>query len=509
MAAPLNVLFITADQWRGDCLSARGHPMVKTPNLDALAAQGVLFERHYANAAPCGPSRASLHTGLYLQNHRSGTNGTPLDARHTNWALEAAKLGYDPVLFGYTDTSRDPRGGEGSDDSPWLRTYEGPLPGIRPIVHLDGDPTPWTDWLKAKGYETPPDARDAYGWRALGPEYEDGAPQPRALAFPAEVDDVAFLTGRLIDYLKGATKPFVAHLSLLRPHPPFVAPTPYNAMYDPAQVPGFRRAASADEEGRQHPWLAWRLSHRQHRATDIEPRLRRLKAVYFGLISRVDAEIGRLMAFLDESGLARNTLVIFTSDHGEELGDHWLMGKGGYFDGSYYIPLIVRDPRPGAARGVRIGRFTENVDIVPTLLEAIGAPVSGPVRRPQPRAFPVGRGAGRLARGGALGVRLPQPARRQRRTPAGPHPAPVRTERGAGRALQVRAFHQAAAAVLRPGGRSGRGAQPGGRSGPRAAGPGLCSEAAVLAHEPRRADADAPKPDRLRARLPAPRCAIS
>ena len=88
-----------------------------------------MFERHYANAAPCGPSRASLHTGLYLQNHRSGTNGTPLDARHTNWALEAGKLGYDPVLFGYTDTSRDPR--DEAEDSPWLRTYEGPLPGIR------------------------------------------------------------------------------------------------------------------------------------------------------------------------------------------------------------------------------------------------------------------------------------------------------------------------------------------------------------------------------------------
>jgi len=84
--------------------------VVRTPNLDALAAEGVLFRRHYANAAPCGPSRASLHTGMYLQNHRSGTNGTPLDARHTNWAKEAVARGYDPVLFGYTDTSQDPRG---------------------------------------------------------------------------------------------------------------------------------------------------------------------------------------------------------------------------------------------------------------------------------------------------------------------------------------------------------------------------------------------------------------
>jgi arylsulfatase A-like enzyme len=92
-------------------------------------------------------------------------------------------------------------------------------------------------------------------------------------------------------------------------------------------------------------------------------------------MSRVDAEIGRLVAFLKASGLWDRTLIIFTSDHGEELGDHWLLGKGGYFDGSYRIPLVIRDPRPGAARGARVTSFTENVDILPTLLEAIDAPV--------------------------------------------------------------------------------------------------------------------------------------
>lgn len=372
MPEPLNVLFITADQWRGECLSALGHT-VRTPHLDALAAEGVLFERHYANCAPCGPSRASLHTGLYLLNHRSGTNGTPLDARHPNWATESAKLGYDPVLFGYTDTSRDPR--DETEDSPWLRTYEGPLPGVRPICHMDGRPQEWVDWLAAKGFEVPDNPTDAYGWRGAGPEWEDGAAEPRPLKFPAEVDDVAFLTGRLIDYLRGARRPFIAHLSLLRPHPPFVAPEPYNAMYDPASVPGFVRASSRDVEARQHPWLAWRLEQRGFRAPDDERRLRRLKAVYFGLMTRVDAEIGRLVAVLKETGLWDRTLIVFTSDHGEQLGDHWLLNKGGYFDGSYRIPLIIRDPRSGAARGRRVDRFTENVDILPTMLDAIGAPI--------------------------------------------------------------------------------------------------------------------------------------
>jgi len=103
-----NILFITADQWRAECLSSLGHQM-QTPNLDALAADGILSKQHYANAVPCGPSQAILHPGMYLQNHRSGTNETPLDARHTNWTLETRKKGYDPALFGYTDTANDPR----------------------------------------------------------------------------------------------------------------------------------------------------------------------------------------------------------------------------------------------------------------------------------------------------------------------------------------------------------------------------------------------------------------
>ncbi|MEN6543403.1 alkaline phosphatase family protein [Parvibaculum sp.] len=371
-AAPLNILFITADQWRGECLSTLGHPMVKTPNLDALAADGVLFNRHYANAVPCGPSRASLHTGMYLQNHRSGTNGTPLDARHTNWAKEVARAGYDPVLFGYTDTSQDPR--EEDPESPWLRTYEGPLPGIRPVCMMGTWPTPWTDDLAAKGFAVPEDIRLAYGKREPGADYEDGAATPKPLVYPAEEDDTAFLVNRLMDYMGSATKPFVAHLSLLRPHPPFVAPEPWNEMYDPADVPGFTRTATPDEEGAQHPWLAHQLSRRLFRASSNEKKLRRMKAVYYGLMSRVDAEIGRLVAFLKESGLWERTLIVFTSDHGEQMGDHWLLGKCGYFDASYRIPLIIRDPRKtaDASRGHVVTRFSENVDIMPTMLDALG-----------------------------------------------------------------------------------------------------------------------------------------
>lgn len=374
MGAPLDIIFITADQWRGDCLSRLGHPLVKTPNLDALAEAGTQFTRHYANAVPCGPSRASLHTGMYLQNHRSGTNGTPLDARHTNWAKEVAKAGYDPVLFGYTDTSQDPRVMD-PDDS-WLRTYEGPLPGIRPVCMFGSWPTQWVEYLKSKGYETPDDIRFAYGMRQDGPDYEDGAAHPKPLIYPQTDDDTSFLVNRLIDYIDSADKPFVAHASFLRPHPPFVAPEPYNAMYDPETVPGFKRHDTPADEGRQHPWLAHQLSKRLYRAPANEKKLRRLKAVYYGLMSLVDMEIGRLVAYLKKSGRWDRTLIIFTSDHGEQMGDHWLLGKCGYFDASYRIPLIIRDPRKeaDAHRGRVVENFSENIDIMPTMLDYLGLP---------------------------------------------------------------------------------------------------------------------------------------
>ena len=134
----LNVLLITADQWRGDSLSMLGHPCAKTPNLDALAADGVCFTRHYGQTAPCGPARASLYTGLYMMNHRVVVNGTPLDQRHTNVALEARRAGYEPTLFGYTDQSVDPRTVPTGDAR--LLSYQGVLPGFQQRLVMDTPP---------------------------------------------------------------------------------------------------------------------------------------------------------------------------------------------------------------------------------------------------------------------------------------------------------------------------------------------------------------------------------
>ena len=382
----LNVLFITADQWRGDCLSALGHPCVRTPHLDRLAEAGVLFTRHYSQASPCSPGRASLYTGLYLHNHRVVVNGTPLDARHTNVALEARKLGYDPVLFGYTDTSADPRSRAPGD--PALRTYAGVLPGMTPVVPMDDDHWPWRRHLARRGYEVPEDPALLFA-----PGQDDRAPDQAigaaAMPWPAEDGPVGFLTDEVIEHLSAkGSEPWFVHVSYLAPHPPFIACAPWNAMYDPDDMPPPVRAPTPEEEALQHPYLAWHLRHQRgsgiafdHHARDNltlrERDIRQARANYYAMMSEVDAQIGRLLESLRASGEDARTLVVFASDHGEHLGDHWQFAKYSYFDQTFHVPLILRDPRPSAApgRGRRVDAFTENVDVMPTILEAIGGEV--------------------------------------------------------------------------------------------------------------------------------------
>jgi arylsulfatase A-like enzyme len=275
---PMNVLFVTADQWRGDSLSCAGHPVVRTPNLDRLAASGVRFARHFAQTAPCGPSRASLYTGMYLMNHRSATNGTPLDARHTNVALEARKLGYRPALFGYTDTSVDPRTVAPDDER--LRQYEGVLPGFDPVCHLpEGNPDAWLKYLLEQGYDLGED------WRrfvddpvAPYPGTDEWGSHRAPTQYAAEHSQTAFLTDRVLQFLGDAPRPWFAHLSYLRPHPPFYAPEPYNTLFDPMRVPMPVRAADRDSEGAQHPLLAALVHHPFLASPDDEKHLRQLRA---------------------------------------------------------------------------------------------------------------------------------------------------------------------------------------------------------------------------------------
>lgn len=378
-----NVLFICADQWRADCLSALGHPNVRTPNLDALAADGVLFERHFGQCTPCGPSRVSLLTGLYLMNHRSGRNGTPLDARHTNLALEARRAGYEPALFGYTDTSPDPRGRPAGD--PALTAYDrGVMPGFVTPLHLPDDMAPWVADLVARGHDLPRGRDDAFRPREGHAPPEGHGFRAIPTRFAAEESETAFLTDQFLKWLTPRRhQPWFAHLVFYRPHPPLIAPEPYNTAVHPRDVAMPPRAATLAQEKASHPYLACELEnlaapghYDEHspldptRADDLE--IRQMRATYYGLIAEVDHHLGRIIAHLKKTGEYARTLIVVTSDHGELLGEHYLWGKEAWFDAAFRLPLVIRDPRAKARPGSRVTAFTEAVDIMPTILDWLG-----------------------------------------------------------------------------------------------------------------------------------------
>jgi arylsulfatase A-like enzyme len=378
MASHRNVLFITVDQWRGDCLSALGHPVLQTPALDALAGRGVLFANHWANAAPCGPSRACLYTGTYQHRNRSVLNGTPLDARFTNVALEARALGYDPVLFGYTDSSVDPR--TVAPDDRRLFTYEGILPGFREVIRdpwEEGSPA-WGAWLAAQGVEVPSNPHQLYEPMAGFPGAEEHGSSWAPAQFPVELSQTSFVRQAVTEWLEQhGDEPFFVHASFIRPHPPRRNPVGYHDLYDAEAVGPFVGCAIREEEAAIHPLAAMAMEIPSVGAPADERERRQLRATYYGAQREVDDGLAQFFDWFTQSGLADSTLIVVTSDHGEMGGDHWLLEKLGYWDESYHVPLIVVDPRPqaDAGRGRVVDAVTESVDILPTICEFMGGDV--------------------------------------------------------------------------------------------------------------------------------------
>lgn len=376
---PKNVLFIVIDQMRADCLRGPLAEAVDLPHLRALQADAVSFARHYSVTSPCGPSRASILTGQYAMNHRSVRNGTPLRATIPTLPSELRRAGHLPLLYGYTDTSQDPAAYTGKDRA--LTSYEQPMAGFHEVVEMRQLMSyPWRADLIAKGY-----AFDNYldVYRPQAPAGRAARPDDPAL-YRAEDSDTAFLTNAcLTDLAARAGQGWIAHLTYIRPHPPLVAPEPYNRMVDPATLPLPRRLPDAAAEAALHPFFGPAL----HDTTPVDmvagfpdlgaddDTIQMLRAIYLGLAAEVDHHIGRVVHFLKDSGQYDNTLLILTADHGEMLGDRHAWGKMSVYDAAYHTPLIIRAPGAQAARGTTVHVPTESIDIAPTILDALGLDV--------------------------------------------------------------------------------------------------------------------------------------
>ena len=354
------------DQLRADCVFGSLGAHLDLPNIRAMAADSVSFENHYSVTSPCGPSRVSLLTGQYASNHRATRNGTPLKRDTPNLASVLRDNGHDPLLFGYTDTSQDPRFLPAND--PRLFSYEEIMPGFREIVRmrLEGDSSAWEDHLRQHGYDVPP-----------YPEiYRPDGDTPDAPAlYAAEHSDTAFLTDRTIEDLSARDPGWFALLTYIRPHPPFVAPAPYNTMYDAEGMPSAKDADDPD----WHPFVATARKKASVASTVVgfpdlqasDETTRLIRKLYFGLATEVDHHIGRVIDWLKASGQYDDTLIVLTADHGELLGDYGLWGKMTFHDAAFHVPLIIRDPR-ATERGTVVTAPTESIDVTPTILECLG-----------------------------------------------------------------------------------------------------------------------------------------
>ncbi len=370
---PRNVLFILADQFRADCLGAAGNALVKTPNLDRLAAAGVRFANCFNQTAPCGPSRMSIYTSRYLCSTRAINNMTPLHDAEENWGYALRQAGYDPGLIGYNDYGVDPAILPEGDRRKTSLAYDNVLPGFARVYYHEYDSEEYFAFLKERGYAAELLNHDAIHSPAVPKE---GPGEHLACFYPAkykaEHSECRYVTERALDYIRGKSggeQGWVLSLNYIKPHPPNINCEPYCSMFDPEDMPTPTRRL--EELDHAHPYIRGATGEGQHRD---ERHAREFRACYYGMIAELDDNLGLVFDELAKSGAWDDTLIVFSADHGEQLGDHYLVGKGHFYDGAMHIPCIVRDPDSASdvTRGQSVPSFVESVDLAPTVLEWLG-----------------------------------------------------------------------------------------------------------------------------------------
>jgi arylsulfatase A-like enzyme len=381
-----NILFIMADQLRADCLGCAGHPVLKTPAIDALAARGVAFNRAFVQSPVCGGSRMSTYTGRYAFSHGAYGNGYALRVDEPTMGEILQPLGYRTALVGKTHMTYDraafARLGLDAESGPGALVAQC---GFEPFERDDGlypatlfDPDlAYNRFFWQQGYEAEHPWSDIAN-AALGPDGEVlSGWLMRHAHLPARVapehSETAYMTDRAMAFIAEAgAEPWCLHLSYIKPHWPYMAPAPWHGLYRDMDV----KDANRDEAERRDPNPIYRafMDHAESIAFSRDATRTNVIPTYLGLIAEIDHHIGRLNAFLEARGQADNTVVVFTSDHGDYLGDHWLGEKDLYHEEIVKVPMIVADPRPvaDATRGKRLDALVEAIDLAPTFVAMAG-----------------------------------------------------------------------------------------------------------------------------------------
>ena len=386
MSAIRNVLFVMCDQLRRDHLSCYGG-RVPTPNLDALAARGVCFDEAYVQSGVCGPSRMSFYTGRYMSSHGATWNRVPLSVAEPTLGDYLRTGGGGVALAGKSHVMPDDEGcarfGIAPDSDRGVLLRAG---GFAEIDRYDGHTPPgpvsgYANWLRARGYASADPwsdfviAADDHGQVVSGW-------QMRNAHLPARVQEAhsetAYMTDVALAWIAAqGENPWVLHLSYVKPHWPYLAPAPYHALFrggDMGKIVGPFVRSTQDGTADEHPVLHAYRTHDECLSFGREDVARHVRPAYMGLVAQVDAHLGRVFKALETSGRRGDTLIVFTSDHGEFLGDRGLGEKELFYDEIVRVPLIVADPdtRADATRGRHDQRFVEAIDVVPTVLDALG-----------------------------------------------------------------------------------------------------------------------------------------
>ncbi|MFK8080713.1 MAG: sulfatase-like hydrolase/transferase [Granulosicoccus sp.] len=388
MSKTPNVLWIMADQLRFDYLSCYGHPHLHTPHIDALASRGVRFSSARVQSPVCGPSRMSAYTGRYVRSHGSTWNGMPLRVGEPTLGDHLREVGAKAVLVGKTHMIADQHG------LAWLGIDPGSDIGVRISecgfdaferddgLHPDSMRQKWSaydDYLVAHGFQSDNPWGDFAnsGLDAEGDRLSGWLLKHSHLPadVPEEHSETAYMTNRAMDFMSKAMdedQPWMCHLSYIKPHWPYIVPAPYHDMYSDADI--VTPIRSEAERDTTHPLMQAYLRSRICKSFARDEVRNHVIPAYMGLIKQLDDNLGRLFAWMDEKGLSDNTIIAFTSDHGDYLGDHWMGDKDFYHEVAVKVPLIISDPRTQAnsTRGTVSDELIEMIDLAPTFMAALG-----------------------------------------------------------------------------------------------------------------------------------------
>jgi arylsulfatase len=367
-----NILFLMADQYRWDALGSV-NPLIKTPNLDSLAARGVRFDRAAVNAPMCLPSRYSMMTGLYPSQvgvrHNAQMCPTDEDLPAPVLAQRLREAGYQTAGFGKTHWYL---GEELAPNIPVKTSTRGFEVRVQRNTDEPGRVEPGATQM---GHERPEDyAALSAETRPYGSGETVEAYKGFTSAVPPQRHIEAWLTDRALEFLDGGRdgeRPFFLYLSFDFPHAPFNVPPGYEELYDLTDIPDPPTVpAGANLSG--HAGGEWKLWDQWLQETSLQER-RMSTLRYYALCSYVDAQFGRVLRRLEEMGEMENTFVVFTSDHGEMLGERRRFSKYCLYEGSVRVPLILAGPdTPTRLRGTIDERPAELVDVLPTLLSVAG-----------------------------------------------------------------------------------------------------------------------------------------